>query len=111
MLKIKTLQALLVSNILSICHSAQFSVDTQKNRIIDQYGRERLFHGTNVVQKTAPFIPITTHFDARLVKKTYIQRGTRRRHNFKLIYYGKLSGCHFKSLNGSICFSLLIHPQ
>ena len=69
MLKIKTLQALLVSNILSICHSAQFSVDTQKNRIIDQYGRERLFHGTNVVQKTAPFIPITSHFDARLVKK------------------------------------------
>merc|ERR1711973_76120 len=65
MLKIKTLQALLVSNILSFCHSAQFSVDTQKNRIIDQYGRERLFHGTNVVQKTAPFIPITTHFDAR----------------------------------------------
>merc|ERR1719300_895457 len=65
MLKIKTLQALLVSNILSICQSAQFSVDTQKNRIIDQYGRERLFHGTNVVQKTAPFIPITSHFDAR----------------------------------------------
>merc|ERR1719312_386381 len=44
---------------------AKFSVSPQKNRIVDSYGRERFFHGTNVVFKTDPFIPITTHFDAR----------------------------------------------
>ena len=45
--------------------SARFSVNSEKNRIVDGEGRERMFHGTNVVFKTAPFIPITTHFDAR----------------------------------------------
>ena len=45
-----------------------FLVDTEKNRIIDGYGRERIFHGENVVMKTTPFVPITTHFDARFVK-------------------------------------------
>ena len=44
---------------------AKFSVSPEKNRIVDSYGRERFFHGTNVVFKTDPFIPITTHFDAR----------------------------------------------
>lgn len=45
---------------------AQFSIDTAKNRIVDSSGRERLFHGENVVMKTTPFVPITDHFDARL---------------------------------------------
>ena len=44
---------------------AMFSVDTEKNKIIDQFGRERIFHGENVIMKTIPFVPITTHFDAR----------------------------------------------
>ena len=35
------------------------------NRIIDEFGRERIFHGENVVMKTTPFVPITSHFDAR----------------------------------------------
>ena len=45
--------------------STKFLVDPEKNRIIDGYGRERIFHGENVVMKTTPFVPITTHFDAR----------------------------------------------
>ena len=45
--------------------SAKFSVNPDTNRIIDNDGRERIFHGDNVVMKTSPFIPITTHFDAR----------------------------------------------
>ena len=45
--------------------AAKFHVNPNTNRIVDNYGRERIFHGDNVVMKTAPFIPITTHFDAR----------------------------------------------
>ena len=45
--------------------AAKFYVNPDTNRIVDLHGRERIFHGDNVVQKTAPFIPITTHFDAR----------------------------------------------
>ena len=44
---------------------AKFYVNPNTNRIVDIYGRERVFHGDNVVMKTAPFVPITTHFDAR----------------------------------------------
>merc|ERR1712038_104104 len=49
----------------TITTKAKFSVSPEKNRIVDSHGRERFFHGTNVVFKTDPFIPITTHFDAR----------------------------------------------
>jgi len=49
----------------ALTSSVKFSVSSEKNRIIDSFGRERFFHGTNVVFKTEPFIPITTHFDAR----------------------------------------------
>ena len=45
--------------------AAKFHVNSNTNRIMDSYGRERIFHGDNVVMKTSPFIPITTHFDAR----------------------------------------------
>ena len=44
---------------------AKFYVNPNTNRIVDIHGRERVFHGDNVVMKTAPFVPITTHFDAR----------------------------------------------
>lgn len=62
-----TIQITFVLVLATICASTatKFSVDTEKNRIIDGQGRERIFHGTNVVFKTTPFIPITTHFDAR----------------------------------------------
>merc|ERR1719481_223307 len=46
-------------------NSLKFSVNPERNRIVDNFGRERIFHGTNVVFKTDPFIPITTHFDVR----------------------------------------------
>ena len=60
-------EALLLALVTIFCETttSKFHVNTDKNRIVDGAGRERLFHGTNVVQKTAPFIPITTHFDAR----------------------------------------------
>ena len=45
--------------------AAKFLVNPDTNRIVDSRGRERIFHGDNVVMKTAPFVPITTHFDAR----------------------------------------------
>ena len=61
----EVLLALLLGILVKESYSAVFSVDTDKNRIVDQFGRERLFHGTNVVFKTTPFIPITSHFDAR----------------------------------------------
>ena len=53
---------------------AMFSVDTEKNKIIDQFGRERIFHGENVIMKTIPFVPITTHFDARHTETQSNQR-------------------------------------
>ena len=57
---------LLASSLQSTLTGAQrFLVDTEKNRIVDSHGRERIFHGQNVVMKTAPFVPITDHFDAR----------------------------------------------
>ena len=51
--------------LLGLSLSNKFLVDPEKNRIVDGYGRERIFHGENVVMKTTPFVPITTHFDAR----------------------------------------------
>ena len=46
---------LLLSNILA------YSVIN--NRIIDNFGRERIFHGTNVIYKTKPWHPILNKFD------------------------------------------------
>jgi hypothetical protein len=34
------------------------------SKIKDADGRERIFHGTNVVEKLAPFVPKTEKFDA-----------------------------------------------
>eukprot|EP01084_Bolivina_argentea_P149859 261739_1 len=36
------------------------------NRIIDKYGRENYFHGLNAVWKSAPYLPVTDHFDPNL---------------------------------------------
>lgn len=33
------------------------------NRIKDYDGRERIFHGTNVVEKRFPFVPVTDSFN------------------------------------------------
>lgn len=38
-------------------------LDPETRRFVDEHGRERYFHGTNVVFKGTPWIPITDHFD------------------------------------------------
>eukprot|EP00128_Syssomonas_multiformis_P005078 Colp12_sorted_trinity150504_noHs@6164 len=43
----------------------QLHVDPKTRRLIDQYGRERLFRGTNVVYKRAPWMPSTGAFDSQ----------------------------------------------
>jgi endoglycosylceramidase len=41
------------------------SVNIQNQRLIDEDGRERIFHGTNVVMKFKPYYPIIDRFDYR----------------------------------------------
>jgi endoglycosylceramidase len=43
---------------------AAFKVDTSTNYIIDEYGRTRIFHGVNAVEKIFPWHPVVDHFDA-----------------------------------------------
>eukprot|EP00043_Microstomoeca_roanoka_P029723 m.22911 g.22911 ORF g.22911 m.22911 type:complete len:494 (-) comp9393_c0_seq2:215-1696(-) len=50
----------LVSCSLSEC---ALIVDVNTTRLIDASGRERIFHGTNVVYKAYPYVPIIDHFD------------------------------------------------
>jgi len=33
----------------------------QQGRFVDVHGRERFFHGVNIVYKSAPYVPITSH--------------------------------------------------
>lgn len=60
----------------SCCHCDIISVDPSSNQFFDSYGRQRLFHGANVVYKgkegwlnnskqleAPPYIPIVDHFD------------------------------------------------
>lgn len=42
---------------------ACLQVNPATNRIIDSYGRERYFHGVNVVMKGPPWLPATDKFD------------------------------------------------
>ncbi|KAJ3408813.1 hypothetical protein HDV05_004748 [Chytridiales sp. JEL 0842] len=66
-----TLSMITTSLLLAICTlafipsvaDAQFSVDTKTGRIKDNFGRERIFHGWNVVWKTPPFLPNMTAFN------------------------------------------------
>lgn len=46
--------------------AAKISMDPNTRLFIDEFGRSRLFHGFNVVVKSAPFIPITDHFDPQM---------------------------------------------
>eukprot|EP00050_Salpingoeca_kvevrii_P012279 m.21381 g.21381 ORF g.21381 m.21381 type:complete len:500 (+) comp3920_c0_seq1:16-1515(+) len=52
--------AILVAS-LAAAACAQYSV--HDSRIFDAEGRECLFHGVNVVYKSAPYVPLTDHFD------------------------------------------------
>ena len=40
-------------------------VNTTAHRIVDDWGRERYFHGVNVVVKGLPWLPRTDAFDSR----------------------------------------------
>ena len=40
-------------------------VNTTTHRIVDGWGRERYFHGVNVVVKAPPWLPRTDAFDSR----------------------------------------------
>ncbi|XP_023338628.1 endoglycoceramidase [Eurytemora carolleeae] len=57
--------AFLLQLSLSSCSSSKFIVNPETHRILDTEGRTRFFHGTNVVYKTAPFVPDTSSFDAK----------------------------------------------
>ena len=41
----------------SLLQQSAYSVNPHTQRIVDQHGRERYFHGANVVEKSFPFIP------------------------------------------------------
>ena len=38
-------------------------VDADRQRLIDEHGNERLFHGVNIVSKAPPYLPRTDRFD------------------------------------------------
>jgi hypothetical protein len=42
---------------------SEYHVDASSGMIIDSRGRERIFHGLNVVMKAAPWHPLTDTFD------------------------------------------------
>lgn len=46
--------------------SSEFHVDTDSGRIVDSSGRERVFHGLNVVMKGSPWHPSIDSFDPQL---------------------------------------------
>jgi endoglycosylceramidase len=48
----------------TICSVNSYSV--QNNRIVDKYGRERLYHGVNVIYKKYPWHPILDKFNYNL---------------------------------------------
>lgn len=45
---------------------SEYHVDASSGMIIDSRGRERIFHGLNVVMKAAPWHPLTDTFDPEL---------------------------------------------
>jgi hypothetical protein len=49
----------------SITEPLNLSVDGKTYRLIDNHGRERVFHGTNVVFKAPPYHPSTGSFDSQ----------------------------------------------
>jgi endoglycosylceramidase len=47
----------LVVVLLPFCPHAY--IRARGNALVDEYGRQRIFHGVNVVVKTAPYLPVT----------------------------------------------------
>ena len=60
MLAILVLLSATVSDTLSV---DVLQVDIERGRVVDAMGRERYFHGVNVVVKGPPWIPIVDKFD------------------------------------------------
>ena len=44
-------------------HASVSQVDPARQRLVDETGSERLFHGVNVVSKNAPYLPRTDRFN------------------------------------------------
>ena len=44
----------------------KITIDQSTRTFRDEQGRARIFHGTNVVVKGAPYLPITDRFDAQM---------------------------------------------
>ena len=42
---------------------ARIAVNPQTKSLVDEYGRNVLFHGVNIVYKVAPYIPTDGEFD------------------------------------------------
>lgn len=45
-------------------HSAPVKIDTETNMYVDDRGRERFYHGFNVIYKGIPWAPETTGFNS-----------------------------------------------
>ncbi|KAH3759248.1 glycosyl hydrolase family cellulase [Pelomyxa schiedti] len=45
---------------------AAIRVDNATKMFVDEYGRQRFFHGVNAVYKTDPYMPVTDYFDPQL---------------------------------------------
>ena len=45
---------------------AFIALDPSTLQFIDEFGRERYYHGMNVVYKSPPYLPVFDHFDPQL---------------------------------------------
>ena len=60
MYAISVLLSLAISDTVSV---DVLQVDIERSRVVDSMGRERYFHGVNVVVKGPPWIPVVDKFD------------------------------------------------
>lgn len=44
----------------------KLTIDQETRTFRDEFGRARIYHGTNVVVKGHPYVPITDRFDAQM---------------------------------------------
>ena len=68
--------ALLLAACAALC-SASFHLDPHTKRFIDVYGRERYFHGLNVVYKSWPYLPMFPQFDPQVRRPCAAVRSVR----------------------------------
>ena len=61
--KVHTIFILLSLLIWDVASVNVLQVDVDRNRVVDTAGRERYFHGVNVVVKGPPWIPVVDRFD------------------------------------------------